>query len=194
VRAQCSSVTPESTSCEWSDLGRARAYLIGAAPYPPAAASVPPSILSVTSQAMARAVGINHVALEVGDLDAALEWYGRFFELTLRGRAPGMTFVDLGDQFLALSEGRSQGADGARHFGLVVDDKEGLRAALAAAGVRVGRRGNLRFADPWGNNVEIVDYRDIQFTKAPAVLAGMGLDGLDKTDAARDELRAKGLD
>jgi lactoylglutathione lyase len=141
-----------------------------------------------------RAIGINHVALEVEDLERSLEFYGRLFELRFRGRSAGAAFVDLGDQFLALMRGRSGPADAMRHFGLVVDDKEGLRAALAAAGVRVGRRGNLRFADPWGNNVEIVDYRDIQFTKAPAVLAGMGLDGLDKTDAARDELRAKGLD
>jgi lactoylglutathione lyase len=142
---------------------------------------------------VARAVGINHVALEVGDLGAALEWYGRFFELKLRGRGPRMAFVDLGDQFLALSEGRGRQADRERHFGLVVDDKEGLRAALAAAGVRVRPRGNLRFADPWGNNVEIVGYADVQFTKAPDVLTGMGLDGLDKSEAAREELRAKGL-
>jgi lactoylglutathione lyase len=142
---------------------------------------------------MARAIGINHVALEVGSVDEALAWYGRFFDLVLRGRSGQMAFVDLGDQFLALAEGRRQPADDGRHFGLVVDDKEGLRAALAAAGVPVARRGSLRFQDPWGNSVEIVGYGDVQFTKAPEVLGGMGLDGLEKSAAAREELRAKGL-
>jgi catechol 2,3-dioxygenase-like lactoylglutathione lyase family enzyme len=140
-----------------------------------------------------RLVGINHVALEVGDLDAALEFYGSLFDLRLRGRSPGMAFVDLGDQFLALAEGRSQPRDDARHFGLVVDDKDAVRTALEAAGVEVvpGRR--LDFFDPWGNRVEIVDYRDIQFTKAPAIFDGMGLDGLEKRPAAVRELQEKGL-
>jgi catechol 2,3-dioxygenase-like lactoylglutathione lyase family enzyme len=142
---------------------------------------------------MARPVGINHIALEVGDIDAALEWYGRFFELQLRGRSARMAFVDIGDQFIALSAGRSQAPDGARHFGLVVDDKEALRTALRDAGVEVAASGSLDFLDPWGNHVQAVDYRDIQFTKAPSVLKGMGLDGLEKTAAAREELRRKGL-
>src|SRR5829696_7538552 len=121
-------------------------------------------------------VGINHVALEVSSIDEALEFYGQFFELHLRGVAPGMAFIDMGDQFLALSEGREQGPDDGRHFGLVVDDKEAVRAALEQAGVEVmpGRR--LDFRDPWGNRVEIVGYRDIQFSKTPAVLSGMGLE------------------
>jgi len=139
-------------------------------------------------------VGINHVALEVDSIDEALEFYGRFFELHLRGVAPGMAFIDLGDQFLALSERREQGPDQGRHFGLVVDDKEAVRAALEAADdveVEPGRR--LDFRDPWGNRVEIVDYRDIQFTKAPAVLEGMGLNGLDKREHAIEQLREKGL-
>lgn len=140
-----------------------------------------------------RAVGFNHVAFEVDDLDAALEWYGRFFELRLRGRQRSMAFIDLGDQFLALSQGRSGGADADRHVGLVVDDKEALRAELAAAGEPVAASGALRVRDPSGNQLEIVDYRDIQFTKAPEVLRGMGLDGLDKHDAARAELAAKGM-
>jgi lactoylglutathione lyase len=142
---------------------------------------------------MVRAIGINHVALEVGSVDEALAWYGRFLDLRLRGRSGRMAFVDLGDQFLALSEGRRQPADDGRHFGLVVDDKEALRAALAAAGVSVPRRGSLRFEDPWGNNVEIVGYGDVQFTKAPEILRGMGVEGLEKSAAAREELRAKGL-
>jgi catechol-2,3-dioxygenase len=143
---------------------------------------------------MARLVGINHVALEVGDVGEALAWYGRFFELELRGRAGrSMAFVDLGDQFIALASGRSQPPDRSRHFGLVVDDKEAVRAALLAAGVEVQRSGGLDFVDPWGNNVQIVDYRDVQFTKTPEVLRGMGLDGLEKSERARNELRQKGL-
>jgi lactoylglutathione lyase len=141
----------------------------------------------------ARPVGINHVALEVGDVDAALEFYGRLLAFELRGRVPGMAFLDMGDQFLALSEGRRQGPDEGRHFGLVVDDRDAVRAALADAGVRAEPGRGLRFRDPWGNVVEIVDYREIQFTKAPGVLAGMGLDGLEKTESARRELADKGL-
>lgn len=138
-------------------------------------------------------VGINHVALEVDSIDEALEFYGRFFELHLRGVAPGMAFIDMGDQFLALSEGRDQGADQSRHLGLVVDDKEVVRAELEAAGdVDIEPGPRLDFRDPWGNRVEIVDYRDIQFSKAPTVLAGMGLD-LRKRAQALDELRDKGL-
>jgi catechol 2,3-dioxygenase-like lactoylglutathione lyase family enzyme len=140
----------------------------------------------------ARLVGINHVALEVGSIDEALEFYGRFFAFELRGRAPGMAFVDMGDQFLALSEGREQPRDDARHFGLVVDDKPGVRAALEAAGVPIEPGRRLDFRDPWGNRVEVVDYRDIQFTKTTTVLEGMGL-ALDKSDSAREELREKGL-
>src|SRR3954465_622030 len=123
----------------------------------------------------ARLIGVNHVALEVGDAEAALALYGRPFAFERRGRAPGMAFIDMGDQFLALAEGRAQGADDGRHFGLVVDDKEAVRAALRAAGAEVlpGRR--LDFLDPWGNRVEIVDYREIQFSKTPEILAGMGL-------------------
>jgi catechol 2,3-dioxygenase-like lactoylglutathione lyase family enzyme len=144
--------------------------------------------------ARARLVGINHVALEVGDLDEALAFYGRFFDFELRGRVRGMAFVDMGDQFLALSEGRSQPPDAHRHFGLVVDDKAAVRAALEEAGVELSRGRGLDFRDPWGNQVEVVDYRDIQFTKAPWVLDSMGLDGLEKSEQARAELREKGLE
>lgn len=137
---------------------------------------------------VARAIGINHVALEVGDIDEALTWYGRFLEFDLRGRRPTMAWIDLGDQFLALSCGRRQGPDAGRHFGLVVDDKEAVRAALADAGVDVSASGRLRVDDPWGNAVEIVDYRDVQFTKAPAILAALVPEGLEKSAAAREEL------
>ena len=135
-------------------------------------------------------VGINHVALEVGNLEEALEFYGRVFELSLRGRSGRMAFVDIGDQFLALAEGRRQAPDDHRHFGLVVDDKQGALDAARAAGAEV--RGN-RIRDPWGNNVEVVAYEDVQFTKAQEILQGMGLEALEKTEEARDELRAKGL-
>src|SRR5215212_5650226 len=102
-----------------------------------------------------------------------------------------MAFVDIGDQFIALAAGRTQAPDRQRHFGLVVDDKEAVRAALRDAGVDVQPTGSVDFLDPWGNNVQVVDYREIQFTKAPEVLRGMGLEALEKTDAAREELRRK---
>jgi lactoylglutathione lyase len=140
-----------------------------------------------------RLVGINHVALEVGSVDEALEFYGRIFELELRGRAGRMAFIDMGDQFIALAEGRTQPPDRARHFGLVVDDKEATRQALIDAGVEIRPGRGLDFLDPWGNNIQVVDYRDIQFTKAPEVLRGMGLDRLGKSDQALAELRDKGL-
>jgi lactoylglutathione lyase len=140
-----------------------------------------------------RLVGLNHVALEVGDVDAALEFYGRAFEFELRGRVPGMAFVDMGDQFVALAQRSGAPPDEQRHFGLVVDDKEAAREALREAGVDVSPGRALDFRDPWGNYVQVVDYRDIQFTKAPEVLRGMRLEGLEKTDDAKRELRAKGL-
>ncbi|MGE5617308.1 MAG: VOC family protein [Candidatus Woesearchaeota archaeon] len=142
----------------------------------------------------ARLIGLNHVALEVASIGEALEWYGRFFTFELRGRmGDRMAFIDMGDQFIALSAGRTQAPDGSRHFGLVVDDKEAVRASLREAGVDVQSSGSLDFDDPWGNHVQVVDYRDVQFTKAAAVLRGMELEGLEKTEAARRELREKGL-
>ena len=143
--------------------------------------------------ALARLVGINHVALEVGDLDAALEFYGRFLDFELRGRVPGIAVLDAGDQFLALSHGRQQPPDDERHFGLVVSDRDAVGRALREAGIEPEGGCGLLIRDPWGNLVEIVDYREIQFTKAPGVLAGMGLEGLEKTEAARRELAEKGL-
>jgi lactoylglutathione lyase len=140
-----------------------------------------------------RLVGINHIALEVGDLEEALTFYRGIFEFELRGRMAGMAFIDMGDQFIALSEGRTQPPDRARHFGLVVDDKEAVRAALEDAGAEILAGRGLDFRDPWGNHVQVVEYGDIQFTKAPAVLGGMGLEDLEKTPAALRELRDKGL-
>jgi lactoylglutathione lyase len=142
---------------------------------------------------MARLVGINHVALEVGDLDEALAWYGRLFEFELRGRAGSrMAFIDIGDQFIALASGRTQPSDGARHFGLVVDDKEAVRERLREQGVPVAASGSLDFTDPWGNHVQVVAYRDVQFTKSPEILRAMKFDGLTKSEQALEELRAKG--
>jgi lactoylglutathione lyase len=137
-------------------------------------------------------VGINHIALEVGDIEEALEWYGGIFDLELRGREPRMAFVDMGDQFIALSQGRTQPPDVHRHFGLVVDDKEATRAALEAAGADVLPGRGLNFRDPWGNLVQVVAYEDIQFTKPPEILRGMDLE-LGKSERALEELRAKGL-
>lgn len=143
---------------------------------------------------MARLIGINHVALEVGEVDEALTWYGRFFEFELRGRVgTSMAFIDMGDQFIALAAGRTQPDDRARHFGLVVDDKEKVRAALQSADVDVQGSGSLDFLDPWGNHVQVVDYRDIQFIKAGEVFQALGIDEPLKTDAAREELRRKGF-
>ena len=142
----------------------------------------------------ARAVGINHVALEVGDVDEALAFYGRIVAFELRGRVGDhMAFVDLGDQFLAFSAGRRQPADDERHLGLVVDDADAVRRTLAELGVPLAGGRGLDFRDPWGNRVEIVQYDAVQFTKARAVLRGMGLDGLGKTPEAEAELRDKGL-
>jgi catechol 2,3-dioxygenase-like lactoylglutathione lyase family enzyme len=138
-------------------------------------------------------VGINHVALEVGDVPAAVAFYRSIFGFPMRGRGPGMAFLDMGDQFLALSRGREGGPDAARHFGLVVDDKEAVRATLQDKGVAVSAPPSLDFHDPWGNFVQVVDYRDVQFTKSPEVLRGMGLEQLTKGQRAIEELRAKGL-
>jgi lactoylglutathione lyase len=140
-----------------------------------------------------RVVGFNHVALEVGDIDEALAFYGRLFDFELRGKSDTMAFIDLGDQFLALQKGRRQSADDGRHFGLVVDSKEAARAALEAAGVTPLEGQFLDFRDPWGNRVEIVGYDNIQFAKAPGVLRGMGLTHLAKNDSAKRELAEKGM-
>ncbi len=142
---------------------------------------------------MPKLVGMNHIALEVGDLDEALEfWQSIFGDLELRGRVGHMAFIDMGDQFIALAQVQGQTPDHERHFGLVVDDKDAVRARLQELGVKVFGRG-LDFRDPWGNMIQVVDYRDVQFTKTDAVLQAMGLDGLEKSDSALAELRAKGV-
>src|SRR5260370_13805309 len=140
-----------------------------------------------------RVVGFNHVALEVGDIEEALAFHGQLFEFELRGKSDTMAFIDLGDQFIALQKGRKQAADDGRHFGLVVDDKEAARRALEAAGVATLAGPFLHFLDPWGNRIEIVGYANLQFTKAPNVLRGMGLTHLSKNATAIKELTDKGM-
>jgi lactoylglutathione lyase len=140
----------------------------------------------------ARALGFNHLALEVGDVDEALAFYARILDFKLRGKSKDMAFIDLGDQFLALQKGPSQ-PPGGRHFGLVVDDKEAVRHALDEAGVQILPGSFLDFYDPWGNRVEIVGYDGIQFSKAPNVLRGMGMAHLSKSAKAIKELADKGM-
>jgi predicted enzyme related to lactoylglutathione lyase len=147
----------------------------------------------MTEARKARAVGFNHVALEVGDIEEALAFYGRIFQFEMRSKSDDDAFIDLGDQFIALQKGRRQPADGGRHFGLVVDDKEAVRRALAEAGVEILPGPFLDFLDPWGNRIEIVGYSNIQFTKAPHVLRGMGLAHLSKSAGALKELADKGM-
>src|SRR5690242_9598131 len=147
----------------------------------------------MTTTRKPRLVGFNHVAIEVGDIEEALDFYGKLFSFELRSREPGMAFIDLGDQFLALQETPDPSPTGGRHFGLVVEDKEAARKAIEAAGIRIEPGPFLDFRDPWGNLVEIVGYTNIQFTKASHVLRGMGLSHLEKNEAARRELKEKGM-
>jgi lactoylglutathione lyase len=141
----------------------------------------------------AKLIGFNHVALEVGDIEEALEFYGRIFEIELRGRGPRMAFIDAGDQFIALAEGENSSPDDHRHIGMVVDDRRVVRRALREMSVEIMPGRGLDFLDPWGNHWQVVDYSEIQFTKAPEILAGMGLQDLKKSEKALEELRKKGL-
>ncbi|HEX6391336.1 MAG TPA: VOC family protein [Solirubrobacteraceae bacterium] len=146
------------------------------------------------TDARARLIGINHVALEVGDIDAALEFYGRLFGFELRGRSGSrMAFLDAGDQFVALSAPRRAEADRDRHVGFVVDSRAAFRAAADAAGVDLLPGRGTRFRDPWGNQIEVVQYDEVQFSKTAGVLRGMGLGELGKTPSAMEQLREKGL-
>jgi catechol 2,3-dioxygenase-like lactoylglutathione lyase family enzyme len=148
--------------------------------------------MSDNTNKKARALGINHVVLEVGDLDKALEFYGAIFDFTLRGKSDHNAFIDLGDQFIQLALGKTQGPDDKRHFGFVVDDREPVRRSLEKLGIKsINER--LNFRDPWGNRIEIVPYDDVQFTKASHVLKGMGVGALRKTPNAINELKKKGM-
>jgi lactoylglutathione lyase len=142
----------------------------------------------------ARPVGINHVALEVGAVEDALAFYGRLFEISGVEREPGMAFIELGDQFLALTRSSDRAPDRERHFGLVVDDRDNARAALLRAGVSIANGPRLNFRDPWGNQVQVVQYSDVRFTKAPQILRGMGVTRLPKNPSALAELRERGME
>ena len=140
-----------------------------------------------------RLVGMNHVALEVGDIDAALEFWGAIFDIKLRGKGKTAAFIDMGDQFIALMQSDTPHRDDHRHFGLIVDDRSRIRELAEAAGAEILPSGRLDFLDPWGNFIQIIEYRDIQYSKTEGVLRGMGLSDLEKTDAARQELADKGM-
>jgi lactoylglutathione lyase len=144
---------------------------------------------------VARAVGINHIALEVGSIDEALAFYGRLFDVELRGRIRGMAFIDMGDQFLAVSEGRTQGPDDGRHFGLVVDDVAAVLEAARAAGLEAGPSGlgGVDVRDPWGNFFQAVAYEDVQFERTPGVKRKLGIEGVEKSEKARQQIRDRGL-
>lgn len=146
----------------------------------------------ITTPHLPRLVGMNHIALEVGDIDEALEFYGRLFDIRLRGHGDGRAFIDMGDQFIALFEGDRQNPDGHRHFGLVVDDRDAVRARLKELAVPVSSGRFLEFRDPWGNRVQIVAYADIQYTKAPEVMSAMGIE-IEKSEGAKQQLREKGM-
>ena len=139
-----------------------------------------------------RLVGLNHIALEVGGIDAALDFYGRIFSFSLRGRGERQAFIDIGDQFINLMQTATPHRDAGRHFGLVVDDRSRVRSLAEAAGATLVDGPFLDFLDPWGNRIEVVEYANVQFTKAPHVLRGMDLD-LDKNAKARRELAEKGM-
>lgn len=148
--------------------------------------------MSEPTEKKARALGINHVVLEVDDLDKALDFYGALFEFTLRGKSEHNAFIDLGDQFIQLTLGRTQVADTKRHFGLVVDDREAVRRRMEQLGIKsINDRMNI--LDPWGNRIEIVPYDDCQFTKADHILRGMAIAKIEKTASATEELKKKGM-
>ena len=140
-----------------------------------------------------RLVGMNHVALEVGDIEAALAFWGAIFDIKLRSKGKNAAFIDMGDQFIALMTSDTPHRDEHRHFGLIVDDRSRIRELAEAAGAEILPTGRLDFLDPWGNFIQIIEYRDIQYSKTEGVLRGMGLSDLEKTDAAKQELADKGM-
>ena len=139
-------------------------------------------------------VGINHVAIEVGNIDEALAWYGQIFDFNLRNRHERSAFIDMGDQFINMTrvpDYRQEGVE-RRHIGFVVDDRTTVKARAEAAGAKMVEGPFLDFLDPWGNRIEVVEYSNIQFTKAPNVQRGMGIK-LAKNDNAKKELAEKGM-
>ena len=137
-------------------------------------------------------MGLNHVALDVGGIDEALDfWRALFPDLRLRSRSRGMAFIDLGDQFIALFEHAVEPRIEHRHFGLVVDDVAAVIAAARERGASI-RRNSV--GDPWGNRFDVVAYSDVQFMKAEPVLRAQEATHLTKTDSALAELREKGIE
>ncbi len=141
-----------------------------------------------------RLIGINHVAIEVADIDAALAWYAQIFDFTLRGKGERNAFIDMGDQFINLTLVPDYAVPGEekRHIGFVVDDRSRIIELAKAAGARFVDGPFLDFLDPWGNRLEIIEYSNIQFSKTHGVMRGMGL-ALDKNEKAQKELADKGM-
>lgn len=148
----------------------------------------------MTEEKEPRLVGINHVAIEVGNIDEALAWYARIFDFTLRGKSERNAFIDMGDQFVNMTLVPDYAVAGVekRHIGFVVDDRSSVIELAKAAGARFVEGPFLDFLDPWGNRLEIIEYSNIQFTKAQNVMRGMGL-ALTKNAKATQELADKGM-
>ena len=147
----------------------------------------------MAEMAKPRLVGFNHVALEVGDIEEALAFYGRLFAFELRGKSDTMAFIDLGDQFIALQKGRQQPADDGRHFGLVVDDKEAARKTLEAAGVACLTVRSSISAIPGATASRSSATTTSSSPRRRNVLRGMGLAHLTKNASAKQELAEKGM-
>ena len=147
----------------------------------------------MTIRTKATAIGINHVALEVGNIAEALAFYGRILNFTITSQSENAAFIYFGDQFINFAKGRAQVPDEKRHFGIAVDNKELVRDTLIEMGVALFGGRFLDFLDPWGNRVEITTYTNIMFSKSTAVLRGMGMDHLQKTDESLAELDKHGL-
>ena len=147
----------------------------------------------MTIRTKATAIGINHVALEVGNIAEALAFYGRILNFTITSQSENAAFIYFGDQFINFAKGRTQAPDEKRHFGIAVDDKELVRDTLIEMGVALLGGRFLDFLDPWGNRVEITTYTNIMFSKSTAVLRGMDKDHLQKTDESLAELDKHGL-
>jgi predicted enzyme related to lactoylglutathione lyase len=175
--------------------GACRFARAAALPYPVTLSrrSLGSTMSSATSSRKGRAVGINHIALEVADIAAALDFYGKFLDFELHEQNEDQAFIYFGDQFINFTRHADRLPDQRRHFGIAVDDRELVRSTLKQMGVELLEGPFLDFLDPWGNRVEIVGYDNIQFTKAPHVLRGMGLENLSKNDSATKELREKGM-
>ncbi len=147
----------------------------------------------MTIPTKATAIGINHIALEVGNIAEALAFYGSFLNFTITSQTEDAAFIYFGDQFINFAKGRTQASDEKRHFGIAVDDKELVRNTLTQMDVTLLGGQFLDFLDPWGNRIEITTYTNIMFSKTTAILRGMDMDHLQKTDQALGQLNKHGL-